>query len=256
MKAKPILTALVLTGLPALAGPPPPVTPMPPPPAEDTGWQFRVAPYLWAQGLDGTIGVRGLEGDVNVGFDDIASDLDFAFMGAFEARHGRWSILTDVNYAELGQDFDPQGGMLSDADFKMQQFVGNVTLNYRVLENDRTAVDLYAGTRLNWIDVDIDVEGVKGGEASRSGDEAWADAIVGVRFQTSLGGPWFFRAGGDIGAGGSDFTWQAMGLVGYKLTDSCNIGLGYRGLGTDYQNGGFTYDITAHGPVLGAEWRW
>lgn len=255
MKATQILTALVLTSLPALAGPPP-VAPAPPPPPAASGWEFRFAPYLWVQAVEGTVGVRGLEGDVDMGFDDILGDLDFAFMGAFEARNGRWSILTDVNYAELGQDFDPRGVLFSDADFKMQQFVGNITLNYRILENERTAVDLYAGTRLNWIDLDIDVDGVKGGDFGQSGDDFWADAIVGVRFQTSLGGPWFLRAGGDIGAGESDFTWQAVGLLGYKVSETCNVGLGYRGLGTDYQNGGFTYDVTAHGPVLGVEWRW
>jgi hypothetical protein len=255
MKTKTILTALAIFNLPALAGPPSPVVPMPPPVA-DSGWQFRFAPYLWAQGLDGASGVRGLEGDVNVDFSDIVSDLDFAFMGTFEARRGRWGILTDVNYAELSDSFDTRGIIFSGGDFKMKQFLSNITLNYRVMENAGTVIDLYAGARLNWIDLNLELEGGKGGSVSRSGDDFWADAIVGARFQTDLGGRWFFRATGDIGAGQSDFTWQAVGLIGYKINDNCNVGLGYRGLGTDYKNGGFTYDITAHGPVLGVEWRW
>ena len=49
---------------------------------------------------------------------------------------------------------------------------------------------------------------------------------------------------------------MAMGLLGYKLSDSCNIGLGYRSLGTDYREGGFTCDVTASGPLLGVEWTW
>ncbi len=254
MKAKLILTSLVLTSIPALAGPPP-AAPMSPPPATDSGWSFRIAPYLWAQGLEGTMGVRGLTGDVDLPFSDIVSDLDFAFMGAFEARHGQWSILTDVNYAETSDNFDLKGIIFTDGDFKQQQFLGNVTLNYRVLENEKTVVDLYAGTRMNWIDLDITARG-EVGVAAVSGDEFWMDAIVGARFQTSLGGPWFLRVAGDIGGGDSDLTWQAMGLIGYKINDSCNVGLGYRTLSTDYKNGGFTYDITASGPILGAEWRW
>jgi hypothetical protein len=253
MKTKLILTSLITSCVSAHGGVPAPVIP---PPATQTGWEFRFAPYLWAQSLDGTTGVRGLEGDVNVGFGDILSDLDFAFMGAFEARHGRWSILTDVNYAELSDSFNARDVIFSDGGIKMKQFLGNVTLNYRAMENAGTVIDLYAGTRLNWIDLDIHVNEVTGTRLNRSGDESWADAIIGARFQTALGGKWFFRASGDIGAGGSDLTWQVSGLFGYKLSDTCNIGIGYRGLGTDYKNGGFTYDVTAHGPVLGVEWRW
>jgi hypothetical protein len=29
--------------------------------------------------------------------------------------------------------------------------------------------------------------------------------------------------------------------------------IGYRALGTDYEDGAFEYDVTAHGPVLGVE---
>ncbi len=253
MKTKLILASLVLTSIPALAGPPPPL--LITPPAEDTGWQFRFAPYLWAQGLDGTAGVAGLTGDVNVDFSDILSDLDFAYMGAFEARRGRWSIMTDINYAELSDSFAMRGLIFTSGEFKMQQLLSNVTVNYRVVENAGTVLDLYAGARLNWLDLDVTARG-NVGVAAATGDESWADAIIGARWQTSLSGPWFLRASGDIGAGDSDFTWQAMALLGYKVSDSCNIGLGYRGLGTDYSNGSFTYDIAAHGPVLGVEWRW
>ena len=261
MKTKLIFTSLVLTALPALAGPPP-AAPAAPAPVSDSGWTFRMAPYLWAQGLDGAMGVRGLTGDVNLDFSDIASDLDFAYMGAFEARHGRWGIMTDINYAETSDNIDTREVFFSGGDFKMKQFLGNVTLNYRVIETDTTALDLYAGARLNWVDLGISLDrpsalrGAASNTVSRSGDEFWADAIVGARFQTSLGGPWFLRASGDIGGGDSDLTWQAMGLIGYKISDTCNVGLGYRTLSTDYKNGGFTYDITASGPILGAEWRW
>lgn len=255
MKTTSAIASLLLTSLPALAGSPTPMPAPPPPAAPESGWQFRVAPYLWAQQLDGTVGVRGLAGDVDLSFSDILDDLDFAFFAAFEARYGRWGIMTDVNYAETSDSFDTRDIVFSDGGFKMQQFLGNLTVNYRVLENEGTVIDLYGGARLNWIDLDINVVGVKGGEVSRSGDDFWADAVVGARFNTSLGGPWFLRASGDIGGGESDFTWQAMALIGYKINDSCNVGLGYRGLGTDYQNGGFTYDVTAHGPVLGVEWH-
>ena len=252
-KYLPLLATAVLA-TPALAGTPAPVA-APPVPAADAGWTFRSAPYLWAQGLDGTMGVLGLEGNVDLSFGDILSDLDFAFMGMFEARHGRLGIMADLNYAETSSILGARDILFTGGDFKMKQFLGNVTLSWRVVETPTTTVDLYGGARINWVDIGIGMNTVAGGRISRSGDETWVDAIAGIRFQTSLGGPWFLRGVGDIGGGSSDLTWQAMGLIGYNINDSTSIGLGYRALSTDYENGGFTYDITASGPMLGLEKR-
>jgi len=254
MKSALTFSTLLLTCTAAFAGPPPPVGPAPAPPPS-SGWQFRFAPYLWAQSLEGTVGVRGLEGDVKETFGDIWDDLDFAFMGVFEARHGRWSILTDVNYAELSDNINVHDILLTDADYKMKQFLGNITLNWRAMEDTSTTIDLYAGARLNWIDLELNTTSTLGTSASRSGDDFWADAIIGARFQTNLGSRCFLRVSGDIGAGESDFTWQASAILGWRVNDSCSVGVGYRGLGTDYKNGGFTYDVTAYGPVIGAEWK-
>jgi hypothetical protein len=247
------LAALFCTGLSSLAGPANP-PPMPPPDGARTGWSFRAAPYLWALGLDGDIAVRGLEVGVDLPFSDILSDLDFSMMAAFEARNGPWGITVDINYSKLSDSANPRGDLLTAAKFEMDQFMGNVTISYRLVENEGTVVDLYGGARLNWLDAEVSVFGPKGGAITRSGDEAWADALVGIRFQTPLSTNWSLRAVGDIGAGDSDLTWQAMGIFVRRLSDTCNLGIGYRAIGVDYQDGGFTYDITSHGPILGVEW--
>jgi opacity protein-like surface antigen len=246
--------ALLCSTFTALAGPAAPL-PAAPPPASDSGWSFRAAPYLWALGLEGTLGVKGLEVGVDVPFSDIFNDLDIAFMGAFEARNGPWGITLDMQYSKLSDSAYPHGSLLTSASFDMEQFMGNLALSYRVMENEGTVVDLYGGVRMNWLDASVSVTGVNGGIASQSGDESWADGIVGLRFQTALGGDWSFRAVGDIGAGDSDLTWQGMGILVYRLSESWNLGLGYRAIGVDYQDGGFTYDVTSHGPILGAEYR-
>lgn len=249
MKSSAIL--LTFTASAAFAGLPAPV-PVPPSPAP-SGWTFRSAPYLWAQGIEGTAGVLGTTGEVDMSFSDILSDLDFAYMGAFEARYGRFSIIADINYADTSDHIATRGVLFTGGDINMKQFLATVTLNWTVLDTPGTTIDLYGGVRLNNVDIDLDLASVAGGFVSQSGDEFWADAIVGVRFQTSLSDRWFLRASGDIGGGSSDFTWQAGAVLGYRVTESCSVGLGYRSMGTDYQSGGFTWDITAHGPVLGVE---
>jgi hypothetical protein len=48
------------------------------------GWQFTIAPYMWAAGMDGAITVKGVEANVDVPFSDVISDLDFAAMAHFD----------------------------------------------------------------------------------------------------------------------------------------------------------------------------
>lgn len=238
----------------AFAGTPAPLSPPPAAPSSSE-WRFRNAAYLWAQGLDGTAGVKGLAADVDMSFGDIAEDLDFAFMGAFELSRGPWSVLVDLNYAEMSDSASVPGVLLDSGEFKMQQFLSNVYVMRRVYDSGTTTLDLYGGARINWMDLDISIAPIVGPAASRSGDKAWVDAVAGFRLQHSLSEKWFAAVSADIGGGSSDLTWQANALVGYRLTESCNIGAGYRGLGTDYSSGGFTYDVTASGPFLGVEWN-
>jgi hypothetical protein len=67
----------------------------------DDRWKFKAAIYLWGAGIDGTTR-RGNEFDVS--FSDIISNLDLAFMGAFEARKSKWSLVADVVYLDVSAD--------------------------------------------------------------------------------------------------------------------------------------------------------
>jgi len=39
--------------------------------ADTVPWQFEVTPYFLAAGLDGTVGVRGADADLDVSFNEI-----------------------------------------------------------------------------------------------------------------------------------------------------------------------------------------
>ena len=62
-------------------------------------WQFAGAVYLWGAGIDGKT-QSGTE--VSVDFGDLVDNLEMGFMGAFEARKGKWMFLTDVIYLDIG----------------------------------------------------------------------------------------------------------------------------------------------------------
>jgi hypothetical protein len=55
-------------------------------------WQFGITPYVWAAGLDGQVGVRGITAAVDASFIDILQDADsfIGLEGHFEARYGPW----------------------------------------------------------------------------------------------------------------------------------------------------------------------
>ena len=59
------------------------------------------------------------------------------------------------------------------------------------------------------------------------------------------------RPGGIGGFGvGSDLGWDLFGGVGYEVNDHISIVGGYRGLGVDYDDGDFLFDIVEHGPII------
>ena len=245
---------ILLTGLPALAGTTAvPSFEQPLTPSGDSSWFCRCAVYGWAQGLDGDLTIRHIPLPVDVGFDDILEDLDIAFMGAFEFGRDRWSILTDINYSELESNVPlPPASPLAAGNLTQQQLLANVLFCYNVAESDTYRFDVCAGARFNWLEADLSA-----GPLTRSEAESWCDPIIGARLRMELSRSFYLRAAADIGGFGaaSDLTWQTMAGIGWQFSESGGAFLGYRAIGTDYSKGGFGYDVTAHGPVIGAEFR-
>ena len=74
-------------------------------------WQFAVTPYVWAAGLEGQVGVRGITTAVDASFIDILKDSDsfIGLQGHFEARYGPWGGFFDGMWVKLGADGIPAG---------------------------------------------------------------------------------------------------------------------------------------------------
>ena len=68
-------------------------------PLKRNGWTISVVPYLWTLSLDGEVGVKGVEADVDVSFGDILKDLDAAFMLDFIVHKGRFGLFINPLYA-------------------------------------------------------------------------------------------------------------------------------------------------------------
>src|ERR1044071_3079089 len=65
---------------------------------ESQPWQFTIAAPGWMAGMDGTIGVRGVNADIDVGFDEILQHLNMIFAARAEAQKGPFGIYGELIY--------------------------------------------------------------------------------------------------------------------------------------------------------------
>ena len=124
-------------------------------------------------------------------------------------------------------------------------------VGYAVVDNDSTRVNLVAGARYLWIDLDLDFAiGPITLNASDSGSVI--DGIVGFKTRTKMADRWDFLFYADIGTGDSDITWQALGAVAYKYK-SADLVAGYRYLTWNFGGADALNDLTIYGPYVGVK---
>jgi opacity protein-like surface antigen len=226
--------------------------------ATESGWTFAFAPYLWAAGLEGDIAQFGLPAiEVDASFLDILENFDFGIMGVGEARYGRLGFVSDLMYIKLSADSDVNAGPI-DANIELtsEMFTFLGAVEFRLLESEGGSLDALAGARVWWLKTEIDFSG-QIFNASGSDSETWVDPIVGLKGRLNFSPDFYFTSWAMIGGFGvsSDFTWDVMGGLGYNAWDSVSLVAGYRGLGVDYENDGFVFDVVQHGPIIGAVFR-
>jgi hypothetical protein len=222
--------------------------------AQDTGWSFALSPYAWAPGITSSIGTRWGTVEVDKSSSDVLSKLDFAFMGAFEARNGRWGLIADLFYADLSQSrATPLGLLFSRAQVETEAKALSAYAAYRIHEDDRTSVDLLAGLRVNALDIDLSLSpGLLQGQ--RIGvSETWVDPLVGGRLRFAITDHWFATAFADVGGFdvGSDFTWQVFASLGYQFDGRWSVQGGWRHFVIDKEIDGRDVDTDFNGPLLG-----
>lgn len=224
----------------------------------ESGWSFAFAPYLWAAGLQGDIGQFNLpEVEVDASFLDILDHFEFGFMGVGEARYDRLGFMSDFMYIELSTGSDVDAGPVdADIDVSAETFTFLGATEFRLIDEEGGSLDALAGARVWWVKTDIDFSGAAI-NASGSDSDTWIDPIIGLKGQLNLSPDFYLASWAMIGGFGvsSDLTWDVMGGLGYNARDSISFVAGYRGLGVDYENDGFVFDIVQHGPILGAAFR-
>jgi hypothetical protein len=243
--------------------------PVPPSGAEEyvsEDWQVSVTPYLWGVSLKGDVTVKGKTAEMDLSFSDILDDLNMALLFEAEARKNRVGLYINTVWMQLEDDT-----RLLDitVDLAAIGFGGYYRLGPWLLDAEAGAsgpvlvTDIYAGGRYTYLSAEV--EGKKIGFVDVDEDEKWVDPIIGVRTLWGLTPKWSLMVRGDIGGFGvgSDFMWQASGVVGYSFhllgDDNAKFFAGYRAIDWDYSDGSgsskFEWDMTAHGPLIGLKYH-
>lgn len=263
---------------------PPPAAPVPP--VMTSAWTYRFTPYGWLTSLNGNQTVRGRTVKVDASFIDIVDatlgegGTLFALMADIEARNGRFSLLGNFVGLKVSTDRsglrtrsvtpDIVGAVGAAADVKMSMAILEAGATYELARYGSVAFDVLAGARYWYQSADLsfdagatlDVGDLSFGRnvaIARSGSVDWVDGFAGARMRIGVapGQDIFLR--GDLGGGGSKFSWQ--GIAGYSFDFAEKNGitysgiLGYRALYADYSQGEgrrrYAFDMLMHGPVVG-----
>jgi hypothetical protein len=234
---------------------------------ERSGWNLAIAPYFWAAGISGDVGVRNVSTNVDESFSDILQHLTFGGMLLSEARNDRLAFFFAPLYVRLGDRSNP-GPFSIDVDAGIA--VIGAGASYRVAEWDlgssgegpsrKAWIEPLAGARYTYLHLETNVSGPLGLNPSADKSRGWVDPIIGLSAGIDISKHWALTVEGDIGGFGvgSDFTWNALGLISYRTSVfgvDTRFGAGYRALSWDYDKDNLKWDVVMYGPFEGMIFR-
>ena len=221
----------------------------------ESNWSNQGLIYLLGPTLDGTSGIGPIDTDVDMSASDVFETLDGAFLGMYRGEGERWGVMIDVVYMDLKAGGSGDGGAFS-GEVEVEQTTAIASATYRL----SPTTQLMAGALYNDVSAGISLKGPTDRIREQSAGDDWVDPVVGVLFETPIGGGnWSFTGAAQLGGFGvgADLVTILTGSLSYRFNDWSSIDIGYRYLDFDYEDGDgldrFKFDMKEHGPAVG--WR-
>jgi len=263
------------------------VTNTPAPLTRTSEWTYSVTPYVWLPTLSTTLNHRVVGGGsasttISAGIGDYFSDLNFALMGGAEARHDRFSIMTDLVYANASistanvhlSTFNPGPGPIDiprsqqlNTSTRFASTIWSVAGGYTVLQGEWGNVDAVAGLRLLVLSDTTNYALTAGfilpnrtvGLSRRGSlglDATNVEGIGGIKGRINLAGtrvyvPFY----ADVGGGGVPLTWQVYAGIGYRAARWAELSVGYRYLAFAGSSNASVRKLSLGGVVLAGSFR-
>jgi len=235
-------------------------------PKQNSGLKHTLSIYGWLPTLNGdvTFKIPNTPEDPNPPEDgdtatsSLVDKLDMVFMGSYEVRKEKWSLLFDTIYLKLS---DSQSNsvtlppILNQSSLKVssEQEVTMLFLDayagYTTIERSNFTLDALVGVRYFYLGVDTTFA-VNNREITLSPSIEFYDALIGFKGEIALSEHWYLPYKFDIGAGDSKLTWQTEASLGYRF-DWGDILATYRHIHYDKSDSLLIEEIDIYGPKLG-----
>jgi hypothetical protein len=117
----------------------------PPTITESEPWQFTIAAPGWLASMNGTIGVRGINADIDVPVTEVLQHLDMIFAARAAAQKGPFGISGEVFYIGLS-DNTQINGLINNIHEQVDLTLVDGALSWRLFNQPRWSLDFAAGT--------------------------------------------------------------------------------------------------------------
>lgn len=236
-------------------------------------WQYEITLYGFASSLDGDVGIRNADAEVDVGFDDLLENLDFGAMGFVAGRNDTWSFVLDAAYLKLSAEGSSARSIVNTTltttlEAELEQTIVEGFVGRRILGNRDSdtpyRIDLMGGFRYNNISGELSAQASLLGltaAAQRKRNVDWIDPLIGISGEVWTSDRFRLLGWADYGGFGigADSTWQVAAGVNYFAWDRVSLYALYRVLAFDYEEGSGTsrikFDLTYSGPMIGIGYR-
>lgn len=203
----------------------------------DDRLKLEITPYVWMTTMNGDLTIKGETRSINFTFEDFFKFSNLGLNGHVELKKRRWAILFDYNYVDL-----LKGETYTELVLSELAFAWRLTKGAELIVGGR-----YFKSEVEYNRNDPD-QFIKG-------KQSWIDPIIGGRISWDMTKHLVFIIRADIGGFGigSEFEWNLMAGVGYRLSNITFLGA-YRIWYAKYENSSgdnlFVYDLTTSGPGL------
>jgi hypothetical protein len=117
----------------------------PPTITQSEPWQFTIAVPGWLSSMSGTIGVRGVNADIDVPVTEVLQHFDAILAGRVEAQKGPFGIFAEVIYIGLS-DGAQINGLINNIHETVDITLFDGALSWRLVNQPRWSLDFAAGT--------------------------------------------------------------------------------------------------------------
>ncbi len=231
--------------------------------SERRDWSFKVAPYAWLAGTATDVGGE----KIRQSFNDLTSLTNFGFQIIAQARYKKWTLSSNLTYAELGDAFE-EGPL--NIDFRINQIILDTKLGYTLIDKIDFGDDIIRGWAMevtvgaiywsNDINVDVDLPiDLPGFPINLNEKLQYTDLVFGTNFRIILSKSVLLGLSANIGGFGignsSDIYWDLLFVNTFKVTKLLTVTAGYKTF-TDKTTSGegpneIKTNIKTFGPLLG-----